>query len=339
MSSGAAAGRSQGGAAGGVSGDAAVAGAGGGVEGGRSNLGGQAGGGPTGGVSTAGSGDEGGGGLSGSAATGGLPSKVVAGYYPNWTPSPVRIKDVHAAYNVIYLFAAKPVGGSPGTTGAVTFQSPGDGRGASSNLKADIQLARTTQQRKIILSVGGAGAGMSFPNRQKSQTFVASIGEIHEQLGGIDGMDWNTFEADQAPDTEEMIWISRELKRLYPGFLITAPPAPWNQLDQAFCKTMIEAEAMDYAAPQYYDGPNLATQSYITQSVDLWAELVGASHLVVGFGIWDATNYMSIGDAVSTWNQLEQKHPSLRGAFDWQIHTDETNGWSFASQMGPLVTQ
>ncbi len=312
--------------------------AGGGVDTGGAGGGGQSSGGQTtGGAPSGGSSNQAGGGSGGTGVASGLPAKVVAGYYPNWTESPVRIKDVHAGYNVIYLFAAKPVGGSPGTTGAVTFQNPGDGRGASTHLRADIQLARTAQQRKIVLSVGGAGAGMSFPNRQKSQAFVASIEEIYERLGGLDGLDWNTFEADQAPDTDEMIWISRELKRLHPGFLITAPPAPWNQLDQAFCKTMIEAGAMDYAAPQYYDGPNLATQSYITQNVDTWVNLVGASKLVVGFGIWDATNYMAIGDAVATWNQLEQKHPTLRGAFDWQIHIDEGNGWSFASQIGPLV--
>jgi len=268
-----------------------------------------------------------------------LPAKIVAGYYPNWTLAPVRIKDVHAGYNLIYLFAAKPVGGSPGSTGAVTFQDPDNGRGANSNLKADIQYARTTQHRKIVLSVGGAGAGMSFPNRQKSQTFVASIGEIYDRLGGLDGMDWNTFEANQAPDTSEMIWISLELKRLHPGFLITAPPAPWNQVDKTFCKAMVEAGAMDYVAPQYYDGPNLATQAYITKSVDEWVALVGAPHLVVGFGIWDQEKYMAIDDAVATWQQLEQKYPTLRGAFDWQIHVDEGQGWPFASQLGPLVTQ
>jgi chitinase len=168
---------------------------------------------------------------------------------------------------------------------------------------------------------------------------VASIEEIYDRLGGFDGMDWNTFEADQAPDTDEMIWISQELKIRHPGFLITAPPAPWNQLDQAFCKTMVEAGAMDYVAPQYYDGPNLATQGYITQNVDAWVTLVGAPHLVVGFGIWDQPNYMAIGDAVGTWNILEQKHPSLRGAFDWQIHIDESYSWQFASQVGPLVAQ
>src|SRR5208282_1877540 len=72
---------------------------------------------------------------------GGSPSKIVGGYYPNWTPSPVRIRDVDPHYNLIYLFAATPVGGSPGT-GAIEWSPPGDGLGAATNLDADIAYAR-----------------------------------------------------------------------------------------------------------------------------------------------------------------------------------------------------
>ncbi|XXY47299.1 glycosyl hydrolase family 18 protein [Sorangium sp. So ce269] len=270
---------------------------------------------------------------------GALPAKVVAGYYPNWTPSPVRIRDINSNYNLIYLFAATPVGGSPGTTGAVVWTPPGDGRGAATNLNADIQYARTTQGRKIILSVGGAGAGMSFPDRQKSQTFVDSVVDIYNNLGGFDGLDWNTFEADQEPDTAEMKWISLELKRRFPGFIITAPPAPWNERDKRFCKEMVDAGAMDYAAPQYYDGPDLDQQAYIVNSVNEWVSLLGPTHVVVGFGIWDQPNYMSIDEAIPTWNEVEVNHPSLRGAFDWQLHIDESLGWPFADRIGPLVKE
>ncbi|WP_229477240.1 glycosyl hydrolase family 18 protein [Massilia rubra] len=263
--------------------------------------------------------------------------KIVGGYYPNWTPSPIRIRDVHPRYNLIYLFHAVPVGGSPGTTGAVTFSAPGDGRGAATNLKADIAYARTTQGRKIILSVGGAGNGMSFPNRTKSQAFVNSIAAIHTQLGGIDGMDWNTFEADQKPDTAEMIWISLELKKRYPGFIISAPPAPWNAIDKEFCRAMVAAGAMDYAAPQYYDGPGLNDPAYVADNVRQWVNLLGANRVVVGFGISNAANYMSREQAVSAWNQVKANHPDIRGGFNWQIHTDEEQGWVFANSVAPLI--
>jgi len=264
-------------------------------------------------------------------------TRIVAGYYPNWTPSPVRIRDIDPHYNLIYLFSATPVGGAPGTTGAVEWSAPGDGRGAATNLVADIAYARKTQGRKVVLTIGGAKLGMTFPNRAKSQTFVDSVSALYTQFGGIDGIDWNTFEGNQAPSTSEMIWISQTLKAKYPGFLITATPAPWNDVDKTFCKAMVDAGVLDYAAPQYYDGPNLATQSYIESSVTEWSTLLGEDKVVVGFGVWDQPNYMTVDQAVSTWKSVAASHPHLRGAFDWEIHIDEAAGWPFADRVGPLV--
>jgi hypothetical protein len=264
-------------------------------------------------------------------------AKIVGGYYPNWTPSPVRIRDVDPHYNLIYLFAATPVGGTPGTTGAIEWSPPGDGLGAATNLNADIAYARTTQGRKILFSVGGAGNAISFPNRTKSQTFVDSVASLYTQLGGFDGLDWDSYEGSDMPDTSEMIWISQTLKTMYPGFLITTPPAPWSTVDQTFCSQMVAAGALDYAAPQYYDGPGLAVQSYVVPNVDTWVSLLGESHVVVGFGVANETNYMTIAQAVATWDAVAMNHPGIRGAFDWEIDTDQSTGWPFADQVGPLV--
>ncbi len=263
--------------------------------------------------------------------------RVAGLYYPNWTEAPPRVKDIDLAINVIYLFAAKPVGGSPGTTGEVIWTAPGDGRGAATNLKADIQYARSKQNRKIILAVGGAGAGMSFPNHGKSQTFVKSISKIIDALGGLDGLDWNTFEADLAPDTAEMIWISLELKKLYPGFMVSAPPAPWNPKDKAFCAAMVKAGALDFAAPQYYDGPDLATIEFMEKNLEEWITLLGANHVAIGFGIWNKKNYMTIDDALESWRRINTRHPTLAGAFAWSLPLDEEQGWPFTLRLAPLI--
>ncbi len=74
---------------------------------------------------------------------------------------------------------------------------------------------------------------------------------------GFDGIDWNTFEADQAPDTSEMIWISKELKQRFPGFIITAPPAPWNNRDKTFLQRDGGRRRHGLRGPQYYDGRDL----------------------------------------------------------------------------------
>lgn len=264
-------------------------------------------------------------------------NKIVGGYWANWIPNAIRIRDIDTNYNLIYLFHARPVGGPPGTTGEIYFDLSDDGRGAATNFAADIQYARNVQNRKVILSVGGAQNGMSFPNRNKSETFVNSVINLYQQFGGFDGLDWNTFEADQDPDTEEIIWISTQLKTLYPGFLITAPPAPWNNRDLTFSQAMTQANALDYAAPQYYDGPNLADPSYVVNNINQWVQALGQSHVVIGFGVDNQTNYMTIDEAVSTWNQIVSTYPDIRGVFDWKIDTDEGQRWAFADTMGPLV--
>jgi hypothetical protein len=270
--------------------------------------------------------------------TAGLPAKVIAAYWTYWHDAPIRIRDIPLAYNVIYLFNAEPVGGAPGTTGEIFFGTRfSDVRGASSTFVQDLAYARTVQKRKIILTVGGANAGMSFPDRFKSQKFVDSVIALHAKLGGFDGIDWNTYEASQAPDTSEMIWISLELKRRIPGFIITTPPAPWRARDMVFCQAMAQAGALDYAAPQYYDGPGLDDPSYVVANVGKWVELLGQSKVVVGFGISDAVNYMSIDEARQTWKSLSVNFPALRGAYNWTVHQDEVTGWSFANQFAPML--
>jgi chitinase len=100
---------------------------------------------------------------------------------------------------------------------------------------------------------------------------------------------------------------------------------------------MASAGALDYAAPQYYDGPDLATQGYLVPNVDTWVSLLGEDKVVVGFGISDAANYWTTAGVVSAWNAVKGNHPNLRGAFDWQIDVDQADGWPFANQVGPLV--
>jgi chitinase len=221
--------------------------------------------------------------------------------------------------------------------GEIYFNLPDAGRGVRTNFVDNIQYARNIESRKIVLSVGGAQNRMSFTNRTKSQTFVNSVVDLYTQFGGFDGLDWNTFEADQTLDTDEIIWISTQLKSLYSNFLITAPPAPWNPRDLTFCQVMVQANALDYAAPQYYDE---AEQSYIVENINPWVSAFGASNVVVEFGVANnQTNYMTVEQAVATWNQIQSTYPDIRGVFNWKIDTDEDQGWTFTNNIGPFVTE
>ena len=178
---------------------------------------------------------------------------------------------------------------------------------------------------------------MSFPNRDKSTKFVASIVEHYQSFGPFDGMDWNTFEADQVPDTAEMIWISLQLKQRYPGFLITAPPAPGTNGTRPSARRWSWRGRWTMRRRSITTAPVSPRRLTSPRASPSGRRCSGASHVVVGFGIWDQPNYMKIGDAVSTWKALDGSLPTLRGVFNWQIHTDEEQGWPFAKQLAPLV--
>ncbi|NUL43982.1 hypothetical protein F7P69_02035 [Cellulosimicrobium funkei] len=265
-----------------------------------------------------------------------LPQRVVAGYWTPWG-TPLRLTEIPTQYNTVFLFHATPVGGAPGTTGAVQWNAVGDGRGAATHFTAD--LAEFRRSRTAILTVGGARQHIDLSTRTRAQTFLDSIQRIYGELGGFDGLDWNNYEGDQRPNTEQMIWISRQLKATYgQNFAITSPPAPWRPADIRHCKAMIDAGVLDMVSPQYYDGPGLADEDHTVESVNEWVALMGDSRRVgVGVGVARAANYSTHAAVESVWMILTTRHPQLRGVINWNISTDESMGWPFASHVGPMV--
>ncbi|MHA7282049.1 hypothetical protein [Arthrobacter sp. TMS2-4] len=122
-------------------------------------------------------------------------------------------------------------------------------------------LADFRRRRTAILTVGGAQANVDLSTGTRAQTFLDSITRIYGKLGGFDGPDWTTYEGEQQPNTDQIIWVSRQLKSFYgQSFVITTPRAPWRPADKAHCKAMLEAGVLDMVSPQYYDGPGLAAE-------------------------------------------------------------------------------
>lgn len=262
--------------------------------------------------------------------------KVLGTYYFTDVVVP-RLRDIDPSYNVVYLFAARQAGGeAPGT---LRFNLPPDGNGSATNWNADMQFARTQQGRKMILSVGGAGSAVRFVDRNVSTTFVDSVDRLYRDWGGFDGLDFNTFENGVSPNTSEMIWVAKELKRRHPGFIITAPPAPWNVEDRQFCKDMLTAGALDYCAPQYYDGPDLSDPAWVRNNIGIWMNLLGPEHVVVGFGVNnELNNYWKTADSAATmFQEIKSQYPEVKGAFDWRLDWDARDGYPFAKKFAPLV--
>lgn len=260
---------------------------------------------------------------------------MVGGYWPYWSAPPLH--EVDAGYNTLYLFHAEPVGGPPGSTGAVHWRGPHDHQFA-----ADLADWRARGGR-ALLTVGGERAQLVLDSRSKTEAFLESVRRIHRGLGGLDGLDWNNYEGMDEPPTTEMIRASLELKEEFGAeFSITTPPAPQSAADMAHCRAMLRAGALDLACPQFYGGPGLDRPLFIRDSVQAWVEGLGDPRVMgiglhVGVATTDAGDGMPIHEAVDAWEQAALVVPELRGAYNWNVAADASAGWGFARVLGPRV--
>jgi LysM domain len=264
----------------------------------------------------------------------GLPERVVGAYWTYWS-NPPGFGALDSHYNTQFLFHCEPVGGPPGSTGAVQWMGP-----TSAAFVNELQAWRA-KGNCAILTIGGASANVGFGSRSRAEAFVASFQGIYNTLGGLDGCDWNNYEGNEVPDTEDMIWIGQRLKQIYgPSFVITSPPAPWRDTDFTHCRALIDAGALDWVAPQYYDGPGLEIPSYIVERTGLWIDRMGGdpSKVGIGFGVKEGVaNYTSLQGAKEAWADAAVLYPGLKGAFDWEVAYDAQHNWGFARDVGSMV--
>ncbi len=261
-----------------------------------------------------------------------LPAKVLACYYTGWDTGTYRITDVPADFNVAYLFHAKP----RGTPVNGNWNNVGDGAFEFEYFDAvpaaEVQACRARGQ-KVILTVGGAAAGFNFDTRAKSAEFVASFHAMQERLGGVDGCDFNNFEAQIGSSPEEMVWIASQLKSRYgSGFAITAPPQPNSPEDRALLRAMAGAGVLDWAGPQYYDWSGFNDAGFISRRTDDWVADLGADKVLLGL----AANYgngPSLADCLREWDAVRARHPGIRGAFCWSAQLNLAGGNVWVANM------
>jgi hypothetical protein len=251
-------------------------------------------------------------------ADGLLPTKILAYYFTAWDTA-YGITDVPLDFNVIYLFHAKP-------DGVAETNNSGNGSFKYDHLDnvtaAQVQTCRQRGQ-KVILTVGGANNGFNFDDRTKSQNFVKSFRKMYEVLGGVDGCDFNNFEAAIGSSATEMIWIAQQLRASYgENFAITAPPQPNSAQDRSMLQEMSNAEVLTYAAPQYYDWTGFNEPGFISNSIRQWVALLGdASKVVVGMS-GNHSNGPSVEDCIREWDSIKSAHPTIRGMFCWSAQTN-----------------
>lgn len=248
---------------------------------------------------------------------------------------------VPTTFNTVYVFHAKPNGSPVG--GVYTNQGNGSWQFQHYDTvtAARVQTVRGRSQR-VLLTLGGANAGFVYDTRTKSNNAIASIKDIIAALGGVDGVDFNNYEARimasvQNTFTTEMIYIADALKDFYgSSFMVTTPCAPNYPEDQYLCQQMANAGVLDYAAPQFYDWSGFNAAGYIEGRMDTWVGLVGATKAVIGLGA-SYSNGPSITDCTREWNAVKANHPTIRGMFGWSHRTNQAAGNVWGTTMAGLL--
>ncbi|TFY97739.1 hypothetical protein EZ216_18660 [Ramlibacter humi] len=254
-----------------------------------------------------------------------FPAKVLGCYFTAYDTQGYRITDVPTDFNVIYLFQAKPNG-----DGSFRFENYADVP------VADIQACRARGQ-KVLLTVGGAGQGFNFANRTQSQNFVNSFKVMHDNLGGVDGCDFNNFEANIGSSATEMIWIAQQLKAMFGAdFAITAPPQPNSPDDRAMLKAMHDAGVLTWAAPQYYDWSGFNADGFIATRTNDWIADIGEEQVVIGLSA-NYSNGPSLQDCIREYNAIKAAHPNIRGAFCWNAQLNLQGGNTWGSTMRGIL--
>lgn len=263
-----------------------------------------------------------------------LPAKVLSTYFTAWDDT-FAIDETSALYNQIYLFHATP---APALTGAFEFVY-------DYNVSQEAIQAARTAGRRVVLTCGGAGAGFAFTHRSQSTAFIESFAQMYADYGPFDGCDFNMFEAGVSSNTNELIWISDQLKRTYgSNFSITCPPHPsatYAPQDRVLFGDWVASGTLDYAAPQFYDDPSLITTAYIQDTIDEFVAIAeanggSAANVMVGLGA-NYSNGSTTANSVTAYTAIETAHPTIRGAYGWNTQLDEADSYSFAVAMSAII--
>jgi len=269
---------------------------------------------------------------------GALAAKMLGCYYTTWDTTRFKITDVPLDFNLIFLFHAKPngapVNGNWNNVGNGSFYFE-----HYPDVPADSIQACRRRGQKVVLTVGGAHAGFAWVNRTQSRNFVESFKTMYARLGGVDGIDFNNYEAsilhsaNLTAVTTEMVWIAGELKALYGRqFAVMSPPQPSAPEQQQLMAAMARAGVLDVAGPQHYDWVGFNAPGYIKGRIDLWSRLIGADKTMVGLSA-NYSNGPSLQDCIREWDAIQAAHPDIRGMFCWSAQTNLGGGNAWGRAM------
>lgn len=301
--------------------------------------------------------------------------RVVVGYWETWdavihSAGHIPLNDIHDGYNVLNV--AFPVLLPDGTAVLEDGMAPGEDPPSP----AEIAQAQA-EGRKVLLSIGGAAAGINLNSSAVVQRFIETIIPILER-DGYDGIDIDiesglvagpSFQELSPSQSGLLTIILAVTDHFGPDFMLTMAPetayvtggavaygGPWGAYLPIIDRVR---DRLDWIQMQYYNGsmygrdgrsyPAGTVEGMVQQTIAMvegfqvagGATFAGldAKQVVVGLpAITGAGNgYMRPSDVQAAFDQLDARYANLRGLMTWSANWDASNGYEYVGSHRPYL--
>lgn len=301
--------------------------------------------------------------------------RVVVGYWETWdavihSAGHIPLNDIHDGYNVLNV--AFPVLLPDGTAVLEDDMAPGEDPPSP----AEIAQAQA-EGRKVLLSIGGAAAGINLNSSAVVERFIETIIPILER-DGYDGIDIDiesglvagpSFQELSPSQSGLLTIILAVTDHFGPDFMLTMAPetayvtggavaygGPWGAYLPIIDRVR---DRLDWIQMQYYNGGmyDRDGRSYPAGTVDGMVQQTIA--MVEGFQVAGGTTfaglnpkqvvvglpaitgagngYMRPGDVQTAFEQLDALYPNLRGLMTWSANWDASNGYEYVVNHRPYL--
>lgn len=289
-----------------------------------------------------------------------LPANPIGLYWPYWNPG-TRLINMPSQFNMFIYFACTGSGGGQSATGTVVYNAVS---GIPIATVAEDFATVRAQGKRVLLSIGGAGAQVYVNSLTNANNFIQSIKDINVSLGGsgttaaFDGIDWNNYEGVVDVNFRQwMTYAGQQLKAYYGSdFIISSPPAGYSlsgpgpnvTADRLLLAEMYAGNALDWFCPQFYDPSDLNTLANKRLGLDVYNTAVTVNgqsvqiprnHIGVGMGLNYSgaalSAYETAADAAADYTQLVSDGRTPKGGFLWAASLGTYN--AFATTVAPVM--
>jgi chitinase len=296
---------------------------------------------------------------------GSLPAHVLTGYWQDFTngAQSLKLSSVPTSYGLVAVaFANADSSGDGGVTFDVdSGLSSALGGYTDAQFTSDIATLHSRGQ-KVIISVGGQNGTISVGSSSAANAFANSIGSLMNTYG-FDGVD---IDLENGVNPTYMAQALHSIAAAHSGAIITLAP---QTID-------VQSTGMDYLAlalnikdvltimnTQYYNSGTMngcdgnvyaeSTENFLTALACIQLQ-GGLSPSQIGLGLPASTSgagsgYLAPSTVNSALDCLDKgtncgsfkpstAYPGIRGAMDWSINWDASNGYNFANTVAPHLS-